>query len=396
MREKNNLTKTRILIITVAAVIIIAAVCLQTFSLLSGSDDVSKVIDSIGDETIHPGTDNILSTMTIEEKVGQMFMGCFYSGTPSPEEVSEYDLGGVLLFGASFNDTSPSQFKKSISAINKKSLIRPFIAVDEEGGTVVRASASKEFRSTPFRSPREVYGKGGLDAIISDTHEKNIFLKKLGINLNLAPVCDISTSKKDFMYDRSLGQDADTTSDFASAVVETCIKDNMGCTLKHFPGYGNSADTHKGIAVDKRSMERLKTNDLLPFSAGIDAGAPSILVSHNIVKAIDPDAPASLSPTVHSMLRDYMGFKGVIITDDLSMDAIDEYFPDADSAVTAVLAGNDILCTGSYKDQYRAVLNAVEDGTITEDRLDQSVRRIISWKIKAGLIDPDEQRGTNK
>ena len=260
--------------------------------------------------------------------------------------------------------------------------------MDEEGGTVVRVSSSKKFRSTPFLSPRELYAKGGLDLIVSDAHEKNSLLSGLGINLDLAPVCDISTNRKDFMYDRSLGQDARTTSDFAEAVVKACAEDSMGCTLKHFPGYGDSADTHKGIAVDRRSMEQLKSSDLLPFQAGIDAGAPSVLVSHNIVRAIDAAAPASLSPAVHRMLREDMGFCGVIITDDLSMDAIDEFFPETGSAVSAVLAGNDMLCTGSFRRQYDAVLKAVRDGDITEERIDQSVRRIISWKISAGLIDP--------
>ena len=377
------------LIAAAAVVLLAAAVCISTGIFFSDRDSTEDIFQSIRSENIQPGTDRIVSRMTLEEKVAQMFLACFYSGTPSPDEIRECTPGGVLLFGASFSDSTPAEVRKSISALNSASSTPPFIAVDEEGGTVVRVSSSKKFRSTPFLSPRELYAKGGLDLIISDAHEKNTLLSGLGINLDLAPVCDISTNKKDFMYDRSLGQDARITSDFTEAVVKACAEDSMGCTLKHFPGYGDSADTHKGIAVDRRSMDQLKSSDLLPFQAGIDAGAPSVLVSHNIVRAIDADAPASLSPAVHRMLREDIGFRGVIITDDLSMDAIDGFFPEADSAVTAVLAGNDMLCTGSFHKQYDAVLRAVRDGNIPKERIDQSVRRIISWKISAGLIDLD-------
>ena len=386
-QRKTFIKKHRKSLIAAAAVVLLAAaVCISTGIFFSDRDSTEDIFQSIRSENIQPGTDRIVSRMTLEEKVAQMFLACFYSGTPSPDEIRECTPGGVLLFGASFSDSTPAEVRKNISAVNSASSTPPFIAVDEEGGTVVRVSSSKKFRSTPFLSPRELYAKGGLDLIISDAHEKNSLLSGLGINLDL--VCDISTNKKDFMYDRSLGQDARITSDFTEAVVKACAEDSMGCTLKHFPGYGDSADTHKGIAVDRRSMDQLRSSDLLPFQAGIDAGAPSVLVSHNIVRAIDADAPASLSPAVHRMLREDMGFRGVIITDDLSMDAIDGFFPEADSAVTAVLAGNDMLCTGSFRKQYRAVLRAVRDGDITEDRIDQSVRRIISWKISAGLIDP--------
>ena len=231
---------------------------------------------------------------------------------------------------------------------------------------------------------------------MNDAHEKNAFLADIGINLNLAPVCDISENPKDFMYSRSLGQDARTTSNYAKKIVSACLEDNMGCALKHFPGYGNSADTHKGLAVDRRSMKQLESNDLLPFKAGIDAGAPAVLVSHNIVKAIDDNLPASLSPAVHRLLREKLDFGGVIITDDLSMDAIDNYFPETNSAVTAILAGNDILCTGNYKNQYAAVLDAVKKGDISENRIDTSVKKILRWKINLKLINTNRQESADK
>ena len=153
---------------------------------------------------------------------------------------------------------------------------------------------------------------------------------------------------------------------------------------------------YKGLAVDRRSMKQLESNDLLPFKAGIDAGAPAVLVSHNIVKAIDDNLPASLSPAVHRLLREKLDFGGVIITDDLSMDAIDNYFPETNSAVTAILAGNDILCTGNYKNQYAAVLDAVKKGDISENRIDTSVKKILRWKINLKLINTNRQESADK
>lgn len=334
--------------------------------------------------------DEILDNMTLEEKVGQMFMGCFYQGTPSPQTVAEYHLGGAVLFHASFENTPPETLCEQLNAIDEANSINPIIAVDEEGGSVVRVSANPLYRSEPFQSPRVLFAAGGMNAVITETHEKNQLLLQLGIDMNLAPVIDISQNPTDYMYERSLGQNAKTTSLYASKTVTACIEDGIGCCLKHFPGYGTAADTHNGIATDSRSLEQIKEVDMRPFSAGIDAGAHAILVSHNIVSSLDQDFPASLSPAVHRILRNEMGFNGVIMTDDLSMGAITQFSPDSNSAITAITAGNDILCTGDYANQFRAVLDAVRDGTIPEKRIDRSVRRILRLKLTLGLISTDE------
>ena len=163
-------------------------------------------------------------------------------------------------------------------------------------------------------------------------------------------------------------------------------KHKIGAVLKHFPGYGNNADTHVGMAVDHRSLEELENRDLLPFAAGIQAGADAILVSHNIVTALDPEYPASLSSAVHDYLRNVMGFAGVIVTDDLVMEAITQAYGAEEAAVLAVLAGNDLLCSSEYPIQYPAVLDAVRSGRISMQQLDESVMRILQWKKELGLI----------
>ncbi len=376
--------KRRRVITLIIFIVMLCAAFSAAFVLRSSSEKLtlSSVLASQRDEK----TEAILDSMTLEEKVGQMFMGCFYSGTPSADKVQGYGLGGVLLFQSSFTDTSRKALAAKLNAIDEACEIDPAIAVDEEGGTVNRVSSSPAFRSEPFSSPRKLYDAGGLEAVVADVHEKNELLTDLGIDLNLAPVCDISTDPKDFMYARSLGRDAKTTAEYTAAVVAACEEDGIGCCLKHFPGYGNTADTHNGAAVDNRTLRQLESSDLLPFKAGIAAGAPFVLVSHNIVSAIDADVPASLSSAVHALLRYDLDFDGIIITDDLSMGAVSVFSPDADSAVTAVLAGNDMLCTGNYAQQYDAVLEAVRSGIISEERIDSSVRRILTWKSHMSLI----------
>lgn len=384
--------KKKTLVIILAAAIVLAAFILFFAAFHDSRDTGGTSKASAGDGGADRDRDDaaiekILSGMSLEEKVGQLFMGCFYNGIPSSASTDNgYELGCLLLFGTAFDGSDRESVTAAIRSLNDSSDIPPLVAVDEEGGTVNRVSSSPAFRSTPFRSPRELYSSGGMDAVISDLHEKNALLTSLGINLNLAPVLDISTDPDDFMYPRSLGQDAAVTSEYAKAAVAACLEDDTGCCLKHFPGYGNSADTHNGIAVDSRPAEQIRNVDMLPFETGIKAGAPAVLVSHSIVSALDPDMPASLSPVIHDILRDDLGFDGVIITDDLSMGAIAEFSPDRDSAVAAVLAGNDMLCTGDFDTQCRSVCEAVKNGTITEERLDSSVRRILKWKQDLGLI----------
>lgn len=189
------------------------------------------------------------------------------------------------------------------------------------------------------------------------------------------------------MYQRSLGQDPDTTAMFVSQTVSLMNQYNIGNVLKHFPGYGNNSDTHTGIVVDNRTLEELTSWDLIPFSAGIQAGCGAILVSHTIVEALDNSAPASLSPAVHRYLREQMGFNGVILTDDLVMQAITDQYGAGEAAVLAVLAGNDMLCSTDYAVQYQAVWDAVMSGRIDLDTLNAAAGRVLRWKMNLGLID---------
>ena len=327
----------------------------------------------------------IISAMTIEEKVGQLFLARCPEET-ALNDIETYHLGGYILFSRDFEGQRRETIANTIATYQNISQIPMLIAVDEEGGSVCRVSANPEFRSSRFSSLRKLYSRGGLDAILEEEKEKCQLLLSLGINVNMAPVCDIATSPSAFMYKRSLGQDPQTTAHCIQGIVELMQDQNIGNVLKHFPGYGNNNDTHTDIVIDNRTLEHLNENDLIPFYAGIRAGCDAILISHNIISALDDQLPASLSPTVISYLRDTLEFNGVVITDDLVMQAITKRYGADEAAVMAVLAGNDMLCATEYQIQYRAVLSAVKSGRISMEKLDASVYRILKWKTALAIL----------
>ena len=327
----------------------------------------------------------LLAGMTLEEKVGQMFfVRCPEFDAVS--DISAYHLGGYLLFGRDFQDRSASDIKDLLETFQAVSEIPLLIGVDEEGGSVVRISSNAALWPHKFSSPQRLYVNGGMEAVTADTEEKCDMLHTYGVNVNFAPVADVSTDPNDFMYSRTFGQDADATAEYVRTVVEAMEAKGVGSVLKHFPGYGNNADTHTGIAVDERPYETFLTSDFLPFEAGIAAGADSVLVSHNIVTAMDAELPASLSPEVHRVLREELGFTGVVLTDDLAMDAVAAYAADGSVAVMAVEAGNDMIVTTDYRTQIPLVIEAVEIGRIDEAVIDAAVTRVLSWKYDLGLI----------
>ena len=330
----------------------------------------------------------IIEGMTLEEKVGQLFLArC--PDTDAVEQLQKYHLGGFILFTRDTLGQTRESLAATIATYQQASPIPMLIAVDEEGGTVCRVSNVSTLRESKFLSPRDLYRKGGMELVLSTEEEKCLLLKELGINVNMAPVCDITTDPAAFMYRRSLGQSPEITGQFAAAVSQVMANNSIGGVLKHFPGYGNNTDTHTGIARDKRSLEALESCDLVPFAAAIEAGCDAIMVSHTIVECLDKEYPASLSPAVHQYLRSQMVFRGVIVTDDLVMTAITKQYGDGEAAVLAVLAGNDLLCVTNYTTQYEAVLAAVKEGRIPMLMLDTAVERILRWKYRLGLFGED-------
>lgn len=330
--------------------------------------------------------DALLSTMTTEEKVGQLFFARCPLGDAAAL-AQEYHLGGYLLFGRDFKHRTREQVQETIASYQAASSIPMLIGVDEEGGTVARVSTNPNLRTERFSSPQELYAQGGLEAIVADTAEKDALLQDLGIHVNFAPVADLSTNPEDFIYPRTLGRNALETADYIARVVTQMEADNIGSVLKHFPGYGPNVDTHTGSALDERPLEQFWAEDFLPFQAGIQAaqgGSAAVLVSHNIMAAVDDTLPASLSPAVHRLLREELGFQGVILTDDLAMDAAAQYGTSA--AVLALLAGNDMLVTTDFAAEISQVLSALQEGTLSMQQIDQAAARVLGWKYDLGLL----------
>lgn len=329
--------------------------------------------------------EELLSGMTLEEKVGQMFFVRLRKAS-AITDIKDYHLGGYIMFGDDFKDETKDAIRSLISSYQSASFIPLLIGVDEEGGTVCRVSKYPAFRSEPFQSPQDLYQKGGLKAIEEDVKEKASLLLSLGINVNLAPVCDVSVNSNDFIYRRSFGQDAKGTSEYVRTVVEEMKKEGIGSALKHFPGYGSNGDTHTEMITDNRNYSQFVQSDFIPFEAGVKAGADSILVSHNIINSMDDKHPASLSRAVHDILRDKLDFQGVIMTDDLSMDAIKKSTSDVESAVLAIDAGNDLLVATDFDTQIPAVLEALNNGRLKEEQIDASVVRVLIWKLRLGIL----------
>lgn len=326
--------------------------------------------------------ETLLDSMTIEEKVGQMFL-VRYKDEGVIEEIVNEKPGGYILFKKDFQNHTKNSILNELENNQKNSKINLFLAVDEEGGTVVRVSAIRAFRDSPFKSAQEL---ATLDNIISDSHEKSALLKSVGLNMNLCPVADIPTRTDSFIYKRSYGKDATSTAEYVSSLIKTMNEDNMISSIKHFPGYGDNVDTHTGIAVDTRDMETFKNADFLPFIAGINSDAPTILVNHNIINCMDRTKPASLSENVHKILREDLNFSGLIITDDLAMDAVKTYAENRNAAVQAVLAGNDVIISSDFKNQKQEIIDAIKNGVISEETINLAVRRILACKYKYQII----------
>ena len=327
----------------------------------------------------------MISDMSLEQRVGQLFLARCNADTAAAD-IRQYHLGGLVLFGSDFENQTPDSMCQTIAAYQNSAEKPLLIAVDEEGGDVTRISQFPAFRDRRFSSLRKRYDQGGLEGVLAEEEEKCRLLSDLGINVNLGPVCDITTEPEAFMYSRSLGQDAQKTAEVTASTVNLMNAFSIGSVLKHFPGYGNNADTHTGIAVDTRALSELEERDLVPFTAGIQAGCGAVMVGHIIVEALDRELPASLSPAVHRYLREELGFSGVIMTDDLVMQAITDQYGAGEAAVMAVLAGNDLLCSTEYAVQYQAVLQAVLDGRIDIDVLNSALRNVLEWKISLGLL----------
>lgn len=329
---------------------------------------------------------NKLQSLSLDEKIGQLFLAR-YDDAKVQEMLSKYNVSGFVFYEKDFKDKTEDQVKNMINDAQKNAKIPLLTAVDEEGGKIIRVSSNANLVNKPFKSSSQLYNEGGYSLIRQDTIAKSGILKNLGLNLNLAPVVDVVTNSSAYMYERSFKQDTKKTAEYAKTVIEASKNTGVSYTLKHFPGYGNNTDTHVGASSDTRNYEDILQNDLPPFQAGIESKAEAVLVSHNTVASIDTKNPASLSKSVHNLLRNKLNFSGIILTDDLDMGAtssIDNRY------VEAILAGNDLIITTDYAASINEVKAAINNKTISEESIDNAVLRVLAWKYYKGLITDEK------
>lgn len=378
--------KQKIIGIVIIIIIVLAILGINNRNIFNDNEQVIQDKQQIKQEnlTIDKKVDQIVESMSQTEKLGQMVM-IGIQGTKVDDDslymLNQYHMGGVILFDR--NMDSPEQVKQLTSDLQAQSneKVPLFIGIDEEGGDVVRMAE----KLTPPPSQKEIGATGDIEQARTWAVKTAKSLKDMGINVNFAPVADVGSNDK-----RSYSTDTNTVIDFVRAATKGYQQENIIYSLKHFPGIGKGkVDSHIDSSSIDVAKEILMTEDILPFKTIIDENDPNdyfILVSHLKYPALDEEYPASLSSKIMTdLLRNELGYKGIIITDDMEMGAVANHNEFRSIGVNAVKAGADIvLVCHEYEHQqevYLGLLDAVNSGEISQERIDESVKRIIKVKL---------------
>lgn len=338
------------------------------------------------DEIVNAG----IEVMPLEDKVAGLFIvtpesitgvsTAVKAGEGTQNALAKYAVGGMVYFKK--NMQTADQLKEMIENTQLYSKYPLFIAVDEEGGSVSRLASAGFVQKTD--SAKKIGETGDANNAYLAGTAIGTYLADFGFNLDFAPVADLANVENSVMKDRAYGADAATVSYFVTSMMQGLEEKDVTACLKHFPGIGSTTeDTHDGLASTDRSKEEFQANEFAVFKAGIDAGADMIMISHMAAPALAGDnTPSTLSEeVVTNILRNELNYKGVIITDALNMSAISEYYSSEQAAVMALKAGCDmLLMPENFEEAYNGVLQAVQNGTISEERINDSLRRI--YRIK--------------
>jgi beta-N-acetylhexosaminidase len=354
--------------------------------------------------------EELLNSMTLEEKIGQLFIIRPESLKPDltpqqvhnpnkyavtsldaqmAEKLKNYHVGGIALFGK--NIVSPEQLTALISTMQQNSKIPLFISTDEEGGSVSRVANAQNFDVPQHSNMQDIGATGDSREAKKVGVTIGAYLKQYGFNLDFAPVADVNTNPENIVIgSRSFGSDPNLVADMVAAEIWGLHESGVMSCVKHYPGHGDTeGDTHEGFVSITKTWEELKDCELIPFIKAIALPTDMVMISHITAPNITSDKlPASLSyEMVQEKLRGELGFTGVIITDAMEMGAISNEYSSADSAVRAISAGIDIiLMPGNFTDAYNGVLTAVQEGKISEERINESVLRILELKEQYGLL----------
>lgn len=376
---------------------------------VKGMEESTSILEadpeSLDDITMEGLVSEALGQMTLEQKIGQLFIVStdsldFNAETKMTKKmrknIEKYQPGGVIFFSFNFTDSEKVKdnrkaTKRFIRKMQKNSQIPLFISVDEEGGNVSRIANTDGMGTTKFPSMTEIGATGDAANAYNVGSTIGREIAELGFNLDFAPVADLSTNASNTeIGSRSFGSDPALVSDMVSEEVRGLQENGVSSCVKHFPGQGESGDdTHKGFVNLDVTIDRLREVEFLPFQAGIDAGADLVMMSHVAVRNVTQnEVPASLSSLmVTDILREELQFDGVVITDAMNMKVITKFYDAGEAAVMAIQAGNDmVLMPDDFVSAYEGVLEAVEDGTLTQSQIDEAVSRILTVKIRRGIL----------
>ena len=351
-------------------------------AVLEKNDD-AKVLDEV--------VEAIISEMTLEEKVAGLFVvtpegitgvdTAIQAGDGTKTALEKYPVGGLIYFKK--NIQSEEQIKKMIENSVSYNKYPMFIAVDEEGGKVARLADALTLEN--IGPMAEIGSTGDSNKAYEAMKTVGTYLTSYGFNLNFAPVADVLTNEDNASIgDRSFSSDPSVVAGMVTSAMNGLEEVGVTACVKHFPGLGDaSEDTHNGLAVIDKSLDELKQTELVPFISAIENGANMIMVGHmSLPQVVGNNTPATMSKEVISdLLRSELGFNGVVITDAMNMGAITEYYGADEAAIRAFKAGADmVLMPEDFKLAYEGVIEAVKDGTISEERINNSLKRVFRIK----------------
>lgn len=358
-------------------------------------DHISVVKESVPAE-VPPssGIRDTLDRMTLDEKIGQMIFAGIFGTEPQPaslELITEYHAGGIIF--NSHNLSSPTQTVRYVNALKEANSINPiplFFGIDQEGGRVSKLPGDL----LPLPSALSI-GERNSETY---TYEFGRTLAELvhayGFNMDFAPVLDVNSNPGNpVIGDRSFGNDPDLVTRHGILVMKGLQSGNVIPTIKHFPGHGDtSVDSHKALPTVPKTFEELENLELIPFENAVQEGADVVMIAHLLLPKLDQALPSSLSRIIiNDLLRERMGFEGVVITDDLAMNAIADHYNIGDAAVMSINAGSDIIMVANNQNHMHSAVSglkqAVVNGSLTEERIDESVMRILLLKEKYAIND---------
>ena len=344
------------------------------------------------DDYLNQIADSCIAEMSLENKVAGLFMvtpealtgvdTVIQAGDTTKQKLSEYPVGGLVYF--SKNIKSADQLKEMLDTTRNTMIYPVFLAVDEEGGSVSRVAGAGLADDVGDMS--EIGSTCDPEKAKEAGTTIGTYLSQFGFNVDFAPVADVVSAENAVIGNRSFGSDPNVVGTMVAAEVQGLQESGVSACLKHFPGIGDTTtDTHDEKAVSEKTLEDMQQTDLPAFQSGIDAGADFVMVSHmSLPNVVGDDTPCSLSGAViNDLLRNQLGYNGIVITDALDMSAITDSYSSAEAAVKAIEAGADmLLMPENFEEAYQGVLDAVQNGTISEDRINESLKRIYRVKYR--------------